>query len=72
MDWVTTLPAWRHHGFGAAMTTAAISIEPSWPALLLASDDGHDLYGRLGFIDLMRFTIWEHQPRTSRHERKNR
>jgi hypothetical protein len=57
-----TLPAQRRRGIGAAMTAAALSVEPSWPAVLLASDDGHDLYHRLGFIDLLRLTIWEHQP----------
>ncbi len=72
VDWVASLPAHRHRGIGAAMTAAAVSIEPSWPALLLASDDGHNLYRRLGFVDLLRFTIWEHQPLPADTERRNR
>jgi hypothetical protein len=42
------------------MTCAAVSNDPSLPALLLASDDGRLLYRRLGFCDLLRLTIWEH------------
>jgi hypothetical protein len=63
-----TLPVQRRRGI-AAMTAAAMSVEPSWPAVLLASDYGHDLYRRLGFVALLRLTIWEHQPQpdTERH-----
>lgn len=68
VDWVATLPSHRHRGIGAAMTAAAASTDPARPAVLFASDDGHDLYRGLGFIDLLRFTIWEHTP-VNRHER---
>ncbi len=68
IDWVATLPTHRRRGVGAAMTAAAASTDPTRPAVLLASDDGRDLYRRLGFIDLLRFTIWEH-PTSNRHER---
>src|SRR5579859_2833882 len=43
-------------------TAAAASTGPARPAVLLASDDGRGIYRRLGFLDLVRFTIWEHQP----------
>lgn len=39
-----------------------VSTDPTRPAVLLASDDGRDIYRQLGFLDLVRFTIWEHQP----------
>ena len=50
------------------MTAAAASTDPAQRAVLLASDAGHNLYRRLGFVDLLRFTIWEHHP-INRHER---
>ncbi len=68
IDWVATLPTHRRQGIGAAMTAAAASTAPAQPAVLLASDDGHNLYRRLGFADLLRLTIWEHTP-INRHER---
>ncbi len=68
IDWVATLPTHRRQGIGAAMTAAAASTGPARPAVLLASDDGHNLYRRLGFVDLLRLTIWEHHP-ANRHER---
>lgn len=46
------------------MTAAAASTDPTRPAVLLASDDGHRLYRHLGFLDLLRFTNWEHPPTT--------
>lgn len=64
VDWVSTLPSHRRRGIGAAITAAAASTDPARPAALLASDDGRGIYRRLGFLDLVRFTIWEHQPAT--------
>jgi ribosomal protein S18 acetylase RimI-like enzyme len=80
VDWVATMPACRRRGVGAAMTVAAASTDPTLPALLLASDQGHSLYQRLGFFDLLRLTIWEHRavtaastaPLTGVHEPTNR
>lgn len=44
----------------AGACSAGGVVEVDWVAtlLLLASDDGHNLHRRLGFIDLLRFTIW--------------
>lgn len=64
VDWVSTVPGHRRTGVGAAMTLAATSVSPSLPSMLLASDDGRSLYRRLGFVDLLRLTIWEHCPPT--------
>lgn len=65
IDWVATLPAARKRGFGAAITGAAVAAAPELPAMLIASDDGHRVYQRLGFLDLFRATMWEHVPATS-------
>jgi GNAT superfamily N-acetyltransferase len=62
VDWVTTLPQARGRGYGAALTTAAGAVAPELPAVLLATDPGRPVYQRLGFIDLLRATMWEGQP----------
>ncbi|MCA1673106.1 MAG: N-acetyltransferase [Actinobacteria bacterium] len=62
VDWVATLPEDRGHGWGAALTAAAVGVAPELPAMLIASDDGRSVYRRLGFLDLFRATIWEHNP----------
>jgi predicted GNAT family acetyltransferase len=62
VDWVATLPQARGRGYGAALTMAAAGIAPGLPALLLASDAGRPVYQHLGFIDLLRTTMWEVQP----------
>ena len=62
VDWVSTPPSHRRRGIGAAVTAAAASTDPTRPAVLLSSDDGRSVYRQLGFLDLVRFTIWEHQP----------
>lgn len=65
VDWVATLPGARGRGFGAAITEAAVAVAPDLPAMLIASDDGHRIYQRLGFLDLFRATMWEHLPATA-------
>lgn len=40
------------------MTMAAARVEPDRPALLIASDDGRGVYRRLGFVPLLRYTLW--------------
>jgi hypothetical protein len=36
----------------------ALADERELPAILLASDDGRPLYERMGFLPLLRFTLW--------------
>jgi GNAT superfamily N-acetyltransferase len=62
IDWVATLPGARGRGYGASLTAAAGAVAPDLPAVLLASDPGRSVYHRLGFIDLLRATMWEGQP----------
>jgi GNAT superfamily N-acetyltransferase len=55
---VSTRPAFRGRGIGALATDAAANTAPNVPAALLASDSGRPVYERLGFLPLMRFTVW--------------
>jgi GNAT superfamily N-acetyltransferase len=56
--WVATLPAARRRGYGEALTWRAALTRPELPAILLASDAGRPLYERMGFLPLLRFTLW--------------
>ena len=58
IDWIATLPGHRGKGYGAALTWAAATVRPGLPAVLLASDDGRPVYERLGFVPLLRCTMW--------------
>jgi len=40
------------------VTWAASSIDPSLPAVLIASDDGRPVYDRLGYLSIARWTLW--------------
>jgi GNAT superfamily N-acetyltransferase len=62
IDWIATLPAHRGKGYGAALTWAAATIRPDLPAVLLASDPGRPVYERLGFVSLLRCTMWMKEP----------
>lgn len=62
VNWVATVPEARGRGYGAALTAASVAPWPSLPAVLLSSDDGRGVYHRLGFVDIVRFTIWSHSP----------
>ncbi|GIJ47721.1 hypothetical protein Val02_46070 [Virgisporangium aliadipatigenens] len=58
VDWVATLPEFRGRGFGTALTARAAAVAPELPAVLIASDDGQPVYERMGFLRLMRLTMW--------------
>jgi GNAT superfamily N-acetyltransferase len=62
VNWVATLPDARGRGYGAALTAASVAAWPSLPAVLLSSDDGRPVYERLGFVAVLRFTMWHHTP----------
>jgi hypothetical protein len=62
IDWVVTLPEARGRGYGAAMTWRAMQVSPGLPAMLLASDPGQSVYERMGFMRLLRMTMWAHDP----------
>jgi GNAT superfamily N-acetyltransferase len=58
VDWVTTVPEARGRGYGTALTWRALDIAPELPAVLLASDPGQRVYERMGFLRLLRATMW--------------
>lgn len=58
VEFVATLPDARGRGIGGAMTYAASVSEPDNPAVLIASDDGRDVYESLGYLSISRWTIW--------------
>ena len=58
VEWVATLPDARGRGYGAAVTWKATLADPSRPAVLIASDDGRPVYTRMGYLPIMRWTLW--------------
>lgn len=58
--WVATLPHHRGRGYGEALTWRAVRAAPGRPAVLVSSDDGRPVYARMGFVPLLRLTLWEH------------
>ena len=55
---VAVLASARGHGAGAAITWAATVAWPDQPAVLIASDAGQPVYERLGFLRVVRWTVW--------------
>lgn len=62
VEWVSTSPDYRRRGIGEALTWAATLAAPDLPAVLIASDDGQSVYESMGFVRLMRMTIWHRPP----------
>jgi GNAT superfamily N-acetyltransferase len=62
VEWVATRPAARRRGYGAALTWAATRADPAAPAVLLASDDGRPVYEAMGYVALLRLTLWHRPP----------
>ena len=58
VEMIATLESGRGRGYGAALTWAATTANPSLPAILIASDLGRPVYERLGYTALTRWTIW--------------
>ncbi len=59
---VSTLPEARRRSYGAAMTWAAVSADPSIPAVLQPSEIAASLYARLGFESFTTFRSWARVP----------
>jgi GNAT superfamily N-acetyltransferase len=58
VEMVATRPEARGRGYGALLTDAVSGDDPARPAVLIASDAGRDVYARLGFRAITRFTLW--------------
>lgn len=58
VEWVSTMPEHRGHGYGAALTWLATIADPRLPAVLLATDAGQPVYRRLGYVPVLRLTVW--------------
>lgn len=58
VEFVATQAADRARGYGAAVTWAATTADPTCPAVLVASDPGRPVYERLGYTALTRWTMW--------------
>jgi GNAT superfamily N-acetyltransferase len=55
---VATIAEYRGRGLGAAVTWAATLADPELPAVLLSSDDGRPVYQRMGYLPVLRATMW--------------
>ncbi len=62
IEWVSCLVKARGSGIGAALTWAATMARPELPATLIASDDGQPVYAKMGFLRLLRMTMWHRPP----------
>jgi ribosomal protein S18 acetylase RimI-like enzyme len=58
VEFISTRPEVRGRGVGRAVTAAATLAAPELPAMLISSDDGRPVYARLGYLPLLRFTLW--------------
>jgi predicted GNAT family acetyltransferase len=58
VEMIATIDGARGRGYGAAVTWAATTADPTLPAILIASDLGRPVYERLGYTALTRWTMW--------------
>ena len=58
VEYVSTVESARGRGIGRAITAVATGLDPSLPAMLIASDPGRPVYERLGYRSILRFTLW--------------
>jgi GNAT superfamily N-acetyltransferase len=62
VEWVSTRSDHRRRGIGEALTWAATLAAPELPAVLIASDDGQGVYESMGYVRLLRLTMWHRPP----------
>lgn len=58
VEFVATAAEHRGRGLGAAVTWAATVADPTLPAVLISSDDGRGVYESLGYLPIVRWTLW--------------
>jgi hypothetical protein len=62
VEWVSVHEADRGKGYGAALTYAATLADPTLPGVLIASDPGQPVYERMGYVRLLRLSLWFRPP----------
>lgn len=55
---ISALPSVRGRRIGEAITWAPTLARPDLPAALFASDPGRPVYERMGYLPVLRFTLW--------------
>jgi hypothetical protein len=55
---ISCLPTVRGRRIGEAVTWLPTLVRPELPAALIASDLGRPVYQRMGYVALLRFTLW--------------
>jgi GNAT superfamily N-acetyltransferase len=58
VELVATQPGHRGRGIGGAVTAAASVVAPGQAAALVSSDLGRPVYERLGYLPVLRHTVW--------------
>ena len=58
VEMVSVLPDHRGRQLGTALSLAAATVAPDRPSMLIASDLGRGVYARLGYLPLLRYTLW--------------
>jgi hypothetical protein len=58
VEFISALDTARGKGIGRALTAAATLADPNRPAMLIASDLGRPVYDALGYLPLLRYTLW--------------
>ena len=57
-----TLPAGRHRGVWSALVAARVNDEPDLPTVAFTSDDSRPGFVKLGFLPVLRLTLWLRNP----------
>ena len=58
VEMVSTRDECRGLGYGAAITAAAATTRSDRPSALVSSDLGNRVYRRLGYLPILRYTLW--------------
>jgi hypothetical protein len=58
VEMISCKPSTRGRRVGEAVTWLPTLVRPDRPAALIASDLGRPVYERMGFVALLRFTLW--------------
>jgi GNAT superfamily N-acetyltransferase len=58
VEMISARPGVRGRGVGRVVTAAATLAAPDRPAMLVSSDAGRSVYARLGYVPILRFTLW--------------